>query len=64
VRITPIPQRHRSFLDSLAFYASRLDKHYSTTDCAAMQAMRGEGLTDVLNNNRHFTQEGFHIVFQ
>jgi hypothetical protein len=28
-----------------------------------MQAMRREGLTDVLTNDRHFTQEGFHILF-
>jgi hypothetical protein len=28
-----------------------------------MQVMRREGLTDVLTNDRHFTQEGFHILF-
>jgi hypothetical protein len=28
-----------------------------------MQVMRHEGLTDVLTNDRHFTQEGFHIIF-
>ena len=52
-----------SFLDALAFYESRLDKQYSLTDCVDMQAMRREGLTDVLSNDHHFTQEGFHIVF-
>jgi len=25
--------------------------------------MRREGLTDVLTNDHHFTQEGFHILF-
>jgi predicted nucleic acid-binding protein len=60
---TVIPQSHASFLDALAFYASRLDKHYSLTDCVAMQAMRREGLMDVLSNDHHFTQEGFHILF-
>jgi uncharacterized protein len=61
--ITVIPQSHASFLDAFAFYASRLDKQYSLTDCVAMQAMRREGLTDVLTNDHHFTQEGFHILF-
>ncbi len=40
-----------------------VDKHYSLTDCVSMQAMRREGLTDVLTNDHHFTQEGFHILF-
>ena len=61
--ITVIPQSHPSFLDALAFYESRLDKQYSLTGCVAMQAMRREGLTDVLSNDYHFTQEGFHILF-
>ena len=60
---TVISQSHASFLDALALYASRLDKQYSLTDCVAMQAMRREGLTDLLSNDHHFTQEGFHIVF-
>jgi predicted nucleic acid-binding protein len=28
-----------------------------------METMRREGLTDVLTNDHHFTQEGFHILF-
>ena len=61
--ITVMPQSHASFLDAFALYASRLDKQYSLTDCVAMQAMRREGLTDVLTNDHHFTQEGLHILF-
>jgi predicted nucleic acid-binding protein len=61
--ITVIPQSHTSFLDAFALYASRLDKQYSLTDCVSMQAMRREGLTDVLTNDHHFTQEGFQILF-
>lgn len=38
-------------------------KEYSLTDCVSMQAMRREGLIDVLSNDHHFTQEGFHILF-
>jgi len=61
--IIVIHQSHTSFLDALALYESRLDKQYSLTDCVAMQTMRREGLTDVLSNDHHFTQEGFHIAF-
>jgi len=64
LHITVIPQSHTSFLDALALYEARLDKQYSLTDCVAMQAMRREGLTDVLSNDHHFTQEGFHILFE
>ena len=51
------------FLEGLALYCARPDKAYSLTDCLSMQVMRREGLTDVLTNDRHFTQEGFHILF-
>ena len=51
------------FLEGLALYRARSDKAYSLTDCMSMQVMRREGLTDVLTNDHHFTQEGFHILF-
>jgi predicted nucleic acid-binding protein len=50
------------FRDGLVLYKSRPDKAYSLTDCISMHVMRREGLTDVLTNDRHFTQEGFHIL--
>jgi len=50
-------------LDGLTLYEARPDKVYSLTDCISMQVMRREGLTDVLTNDHHFTQEGFHILF-
>jgi uncharacterized protein len=53
--ITVIPQTRAGFLDALALYAARPDKHYSLTDCHSMQGMRREGLTDVLTNDHHFT---------
>jgi predicted nucleic acid-binding protein len=62
--VTVLPQTHASFLDGLALYESRLDKHYSLTDCISMHAMRSEGLTEVLTNDRHFEQEGFRILFR
>jgi len=45
-------------------YAARPDKAYSVTGCISMQTMRREGLTDVLKNDRHFEQEGFHRQFR
>ena len=60
---TVFPQSRSSLLDALTLYEARLDKEYSLTDCIAMQTMRREGLTEVLTNDHHFTQEGFHILF-
>jgi predicted nucleic acid-binding protein len=59
-----VRQSHESFLSGLDFYASRLDKAYSLTDCVSMQTMRREGLTEVLTNDRHFEQEGFRALFR
>ena len=61
--ITVIPQTRAGFLHALDLYAARPDKQYSLTDCHSMQVMHHEGLTDVLTNDHHFAQEGFHIVF-
>lgn len=61
--ITVIPQTRVGFLQALDLYAARPDKQYSLTDCHSMQVMRREGLTEVLTNDRHFTQEGLHILF-
>ena len=59
-----LPQSRQTFLDGLAFYEARPDKGYSLTDCISMQAMRREGLTEALTNDRHFEQEGFRGVFR
>ena len=61
--ITVIPQTRAGFLHALDLYAARPDKQYSLTDCHSMQVMHHEGLTDVLTNDHHFTQEGFRILF-
>jgi predicted nucleic acid-binding protein len=52
-------QSHTSFLDGFALYKTRPDKGYSLTDCISMQAMRDEGITEVLTHDDHFVQEGF-----
>jgi predicted nucleic acid-binding protein len=48
---------------ALALYESRLDKSYSLTDCRSMLALRALGVSEVLTNDHHFTQEGFTILF-
>jgi predicted nucleic acid-binding protein len=53
------PQTHQSFLDGFALYQARPDKGYSLTDCISMEAMRQEGISDILTHDNHFTQEGF-----
>jgi predicted nucleic acid-binding protein len=58
-----LPQTTAGFLDALAFYESRLDKAYSLVDCRSMLAMQSLGLTEVLSNDHHFTQEGFRVLF-
>ena len=58
--IRVIPQSHESFQGGLALYERRPDKKYSLTDCITMNVMRREGITQILTNDHHFAQEGFH----
>ena len=58
-----IPQTHSSFLQGLELYENRLDKEYSLTDCISMQIMAQMGITKILTHDKHFTQEGFDILF-
>lgn len=59
-----LPHTHESFLAGLALYEARLDKGYSLTDCTSMEIMRNLGMNEVLTNDRHFEQEGFHVLFR
>lgn len=61
--VTVIRQRHASFLMALSLYEARRDKQYSLTDCSSMENMRRQRLVEVLTNDRHFSQEGFQILF-
>src|SRR5947209_4330406 len=54
-----VPQDRAGFLDALDFYERRLDKGYSLVDCRSMLIMSSRGITEVLTNDRHFSQEGF-----
>ena len=58
-----IEQDRELFLKGLSLFEERPDKGYSLTDCISMINMREEGLTEVLTNDHHFTQEGFQILF-
>ena len=56
------PQSHQSFQSGYALYKARPDKGYSLTDCISMEAMRAEGISEILTHDYHFTQEGFTIL--
>jgi uncharacterized protein len=58
-----LPQTSAHFAAALALYEARPDKGYSLTDCRSMLALRALGVTEVLTNDHHFSQEGFTIVF-
>lgn len=61
---TVLPQSHFSFLRGLEFYEQRADKAYSLVDCISLNTMRDEGITEVLTNDHHFTQEGFTVLLR
>ncbi len=60
--VTVRPQSRDTFLAGLALYEARPDKGYSLTDRVSMQAMREDGITEVLTHDSHFLQEGFAIL--
>lgn len=57
-----IPQSRDSFLKGLELYEQRADKAYSLIDCISMNVMNKESITEVLNNDKHFEQEGFVVL--
>ena len=54
-----LPQTREGFLAGFRLYQAGPDKGYSLTDCISMEALRREGLSEVLTNDDHFKQEGF-----
>jgi predicted nucleic acid-binding protein len=58
-----LPQTRADFDAALALYEARPDKGYSLTDCRSMLALRALGVSEVLTNDHHFTQEEFTILF-
>ena len=51
--VTIHPQSHQTFVSGLALYEARPDKGYSLTDCISMEAMRQEGITEILIQSFH-----------
>lgn len=62
--IALLKQTREGFLAGPRLYQARPDKGYSLTDCISMEAMRREGLSAVLTNDEHFTQEGFTCLLE
>jgi uncharacterized protein len=56
-------QSHDTFLTGIELYGQRSDKEYSLTDCISMRTMQQQGLIEVLTHDKHFSQEGFTILF-
>jgi len=63
-RVTVHPQSRESFLAGLHLYEQRHDKGYSLVDCISMTTMRHLGISEVLTNDHHFTQESFEVVLR
>ena len=59
-----IPQSRSSFTRALDRYEARSDKEYSLQDCASMNVMEAESITQILTNDHHFEQEGFTVLMK
>jgi len=46
----------------IELYKKRPDKGYSLTDCISMIIMKKLNISEVLTNDKHFSQEGFTII--
>ncbi len=60
--VETVPHTRNTLISGLVLYKARSDKGYSLTDCISINVMRDYGLTEVLTHDRHFTQEGFHVL--
>ena len=59
-----VPQSRESFRRALDRYEARGDKGYSLQDCASMNVMEAESITEILTSDRHFEQEGFTVLMR
>ena len=59
-----IPQSRSSFTRALDRYEARGDKEYSLQDCASMNVMEAESITQILTKDHHFEQEGFTVLMK
>ena len=61
--IQVIPSNHNRLLAGIELYQKRPDKEYSLTDCISMLIMKELEIQEILTHDKHFTQEGFTILF-
>ena len=61
--VVVVSQSRVAFDAALTLYKARPDKEYSLIDCRSMVLLTELGLSEVLTNDHHFTQEGFMILF-
>lgn len=47
------------FDEGVQFFANRLDKEWSLTDCISFVVMQREAITEALTGDHHFEQAGF-----
>lgn len=60
--VTVLPSSSASLARGMRLFKRRPDKGYSLTDCISMETMRDKALSQVLTNDKHFTQELFTIL--
>lgn len=63
-RMQILPADQSLWERGLKLYLQRSDKGWSLTDCISFTVMNGEGLSDALTGDQHFTQAGFNALFQ
>lgn len=61
---TLVPAEQKQFDQATAFFAARLDKAWSLTDCISFQVMQDRGLTEALTSDHHFVQAGFTVLMK
>jgi uncharacterized protein len=59
-----VPASSQLRQQTLAFHASRTDKYWSFTDCAAFVVMQQRGVRQALTYDRHFEQAGFEALLR
>ena len=59
-----VPQTSEQFQSALEFYAARLDKQWSLTDCASFLIMEHQNINEALAHDRNFEQAGFRALLR